>query len=126
MQVPPALRSDVPRMLSLDDMFKTAPGFPWDKCVCVRSFRCTSKRANPSCRYFFELPVALPNFIQVENTHFGALISVLIRNTAQMVGSESRTQLLLKFRFALHLLTFVNEDSRLLVLKLANIIAGLK
>ena len=46
-------------------------------------------------------------------------------NTAQMVGTESKTQILLKFRFALHLLTFVNEDSRLLLLKLANVIAGL-
>ncbi len=46
-------------------------------------------------------------------------------NTAQLVGTESKTQILLKFRFALHLLTFVNEDSRLLLLKLANIVAGL-
>jgi hypothetical protein len=93
---------------------------------CRARLRSPLTRANNAYRYFFELPVSLPNVVQVENTHFGALISVLMQNTAQMVGSESRTQLLLKFRFALHLLTFVNEDSRLLVLKLANIIAGLK
>lgn len=113
-------------MLPLDDLFKIAPGFHWTKCTVARWCVCLHPCANPSFRYFFELPVALPTFVQVENTHFGALIGVLIQNTAQMVGSESRSQLLLKFRFALHLLTFVNEDSRLLVLKLANIIAGLK
>ena len=89
-------------------------------CVCV----CVT--LNPARRYFFEQPVALPKFVQVANTNFAALIKLLIENTSQMVGSESRTQLLLKFRFALHLLTFVNEDSRLLILKLANIEAGLK
>lgn len=92
--------------------------------VRVRSF--SAPCANNARRYFFEQPVALPNFVQVSNTNFAVLIKVLIENTSQMVGSESRTQLLLKFRFALHLLTFVNEDSRLLILKLANIEAGLK
>ncbi len=78
-----------------------------------------------SHRYFAKLPVASPSSVQVENTHFAQLIKVLTDNTAQMVGTESKTQILLKFRFALHLLTFVNEDSRLLLLKLANVIAGL-
>jgi hypothetical protein len=64
--------------------------------------------------------------IQVENTNFRVLIQVLTENTGLTVGGESRSQLLLKYRFALHLLSYVNEDSRLLVLKIANIEAGLK
>jgi hypothetical protein len=64
--------------------------------------------------------------IQVENTNFRVLIQVLTENTGLNVGGESRSQLLLKYRFALHLLSYVNEDSRLLVLKIANIEAGLK
>ncbi len=76
-------------------------------------------------RYFAKLPAASPSTVQVENTNFGVLIKILLDNTVQMVQTESKAQLLLKFRFALHLLNFVNEDSRLLVLKLANVIAGL-
>ena len=79
-----------------------------------------------ACRYFLKLPVASPSIVQVENTNFRVLIQVLLQNTGQTVGTESRSQLLLKYRFALHLLSYVNEDSRLLVLKIANIEAGLK
>lgn len=70
--------------------------------------------------------MATPSSVQVENTHFAVMIRVLTDNALLMVGTESRSQMLLKYRFALHLLTFVNEDSRLLLLKLANIVAGLK
>ena len=107
--------------------FSSCSGVPLGQVRCrVRVRASSAPCANNARRYFFEQPVSLPNFVQVSNTHFAVLIKLLIENTSQMVGSESRTQLLLKFRFALHLLIFVNEDSRLLILKLANIEAGLK
>lgn len=72
------------------------------------------------------MPSANPTTVQTENNNFVALTNALLANTADMVGTESKAQLLLKFRFAMHLLTFVNEDSRLLILKLASIVAGLR
>jgi hypothetical protein len=83
-------------------------------------------RLNVMCRFFEKLPVSSPSFVQVDNKNFGNLIDVLVENTAQMLAAESKTQLLLKYRLALHLLFSVNEDSRLLVLKLDNILAGLR
>jgi hypothetical protein len=94
--------------------------------IFQRRFAVVKVGRDVSIRYFEKLPVATPSSVQVENTHFAVMIKVLMDNAVLMVGTESRTQMLLKYRFALHLLTFVNEDSRLLLLKLANIVAGLK